>query len=84
MKCSIDEEKVQLFKRKKWMDMLSDDNCLKNVIEQCLLDGQISRPGTKELNKTLKTLCVQHLKSCSDICSVWKTSSQGIALIRSV
>ena len=72
----INEGKVQLYKRKKWMDMLSDGHCLKSIIEQCLLDRPISRPGTKELNRTLKKLCVQHLKSCNDICLVWKNQAK--------
>ena len=50
-------KKVALSKRKKWIDKLPQDNCLRDLITSCLKDEPEKRPSTKKLNDNLKALC---------------------------
>ena len=59
--------KVEILRRKKWIDKLPQEHCLRGVIHHCLRDNYPERPTTQELNKEIKTMCVQHPVSFDDI-----------------
>ena len=48
---------VAIFKRKKWLDMLPEDHCLRDLILSCLRDDPSERPSTESLNIKMKVLC---------------------------
>ena len=68
---AIQSGEVEILRREKWITMLPKDHCLRNVILQCLQDEPCRRPPTKDLNCTMKTLCVIHPKTLDDAVSVW-------------
>ena len=48
---------VAIFKRKKWLDKLPEDHCLRDLILSCLRDNPSERPSTESLNIKMKVLC---------------------------
>ena len=48
---------VAIFKRKKWLDMLPEDHCLRDIILSCLKDDPSDRPSTESVNMKMKVLC---------------------------
>lgn len=70
---------LQILKRRKWINKLSHDHCLRSVILQCLQDRPDQRPKTKQLNVVMKTLCVKHPKSLADIHSSWGNQDEVCA-----
>ena len=48
---------VAIIKRKKWLDMLPEDHCLRGLILSCLKDDPSERPSTESLNVKVKVLC---------------------------
>ena len=60
----------ELLRRKKWIDLLGKQHCLRRIIHECLGDDHNKRPKTRVLNNTMKTLCATHPKSLFDIASV--------------
>ena len=63
---------VAILKRKKWLDILPDDHCLRGLILTCLKDNPCERPSTETLNARMKMLCtlqelLQFKISSSDI-----------------
>ena len=48
---------VAILKRKKWLDKLPEDHCLRNLILSCLRDNPSERPSTEKLNMKMKVLC---------------------------
>ena len=53
--CQLGE--VAIHKRKKWLDMLPEDHCLRDLILSCLRDDPSERPSTERLNVKMKVLC---------------------------
>ena len=47
---------VAILKRKKWLDMLPEDHCLRDLILSCLRDNPSERPSTERLNIKMKVL----------------------------
>ena len=69
---ALDRGEVQLLKRRKWIEMLQkQDHCLMDIVQQCLQDKPKKRPTSKDVNHSLKTLCVIHPKSLEDVVLVW-------------
>ena len=68
---ALQNGEVELLRRKKWIDILQQDHCLLDVIQQCLQDEPKKRPASKNLNKAMNTLCVIQPKSLEDFISVW-------------
>ena len=69
---AIDRGELQLLKRRKWIEMLEKQNhCLLDMVQQCLQDKPRKRPTAKDINQSLKTLCVIHPKSLEDVATVW-------------
>ena len=68
---AIQAGEMQILKRKKWITKVPHDHCLRSIILQCLQDKPDRRPGTKQLNTVLKTLCAKHPKSLADVHSSW-------------
>ena len=66
----------EILRRQKWIDRLSQDHCLRGVILQCLKDRPEERPTTRQLNNTMRTLCVKNPRSLDDIVSVWEEKVQ--------
>ena len=62
---------VETLRRKKWIDKLPQNHCLRNVILQCLKDKARERPTTQQLNCEMKTLCVKNPKLLDDVILVW-------------
>ena len=60
----------EILRRKKWLNQLGEDHCLRQVILMCLKDHHDKRPKTSDLNSTMKALCVKNPKSLNDIVSV--------------
>ena len=50
------KREIEILKRKKWIDELEQDHCLRNVILQCLKDTPEGRPTTAEVNNIMSTL----------------------------
>jgi serine/threonine protein kinase len=48
---------VAILKRKKWLDILPEDHCLRDLIMSCLRDDPSERPSTEGLNVKMKVLC---------------------------
>jgi serine/threonine protein kinase len=48
---------VAILKRKKWLNMLPEDHCLRGLILSCLRDDPSERPSTERLNVKMKVLC---------------------------
>ena len=48
---------VAILKRKKWLDKLPEDHCLRDLILSCLRDEPSERPSTERLNVKMKVLC---------------------------
>ena len=48
---------VAILKRKKWLDKLPMDHCLRDLILSCLRDNPSERPSTESLNVKMKVLC---------------------------
>ena len=48
---------VSILKRKKWLDMIPKDHCLRELILSCLRDDPSERPSTDRLNVKMKVLC---------------------------
>ena len=48
---------VAILKRKKWLDMLPEDHCLRDLILSCLRDDPSERPSTERLSVKMKVLC---------------------------
>ena len=48
---------VAILKRKKWLDILPEDHCLRDLILSCLRDDSSERPSTERLNVKMKVLC---------------------------
>ncbi len=83
---ALDRGEVQLLKRRKWVEMLQKQNhCLLDIVQECLQDKPKKRPTCKDVNQSLKTLCVIHPKSLEDVVSVWggdvKVSDTHIQLL---
>ena len=53
---------VAIRRRQKWINMLSEDHCLRQLILSCLRDDPRERPTTESLNVKLKVLCGLELK----------------------
>ena len=62
---------IEMLRRKRWMDMLGSDHCLRELICHCLQDNPKSRLSTKSLKSSMKVLCVQHPKSLNDVIISW-------------
>ena len=60
---ALENNELQIVKRKWWIDMLPRDHCLRSIIRQCLSDKPEQRPKTKILKSNMKTLCVKYQKS---------------------
>ena len=52
---------VEIFRRKKWIDKLPEDHCLRELIQCCLKDNPERRLSTKTLNEKMKVLCGKEL-----------------------
>ena len=48
---------VAILKRKKWLEKLSEDHCLHDLILSCLRDDPGERPSTESLNIKMRVLC---------------------------
>ena len=73
---AIQAGELQLLKRKKWFEKLSCDYCLNSIITRCLMDRPGYRPKTKQLNTMMKTICVKHPKSFTDVKLAWGDQSE--------
>ena len=51
---------VAILKRKKWLDKLPADHCLRDLILSCLRDDPSKRPSTERLNAQMMELCHGH------------------------
>ena len=47
---------MEILKRKRWIDQLAQDHCLRDVIMQCLKDEPEKRPTTAEVNNIMSVL----------------------------
>ena len=81
MKSAVEMGEVQILRRKKWIDTLCQDFCLKSVILRCLRDKPEERPTTQELNHEMNTLCVKCPKLLEDIILVWGDKSKVCILL---
>ena len=66
----------EILRRKKWIDRLSHNYCLRSIILQCLKDTPEERPTTLILNDKMKTLCAKNPRSLDDIVSIWEEKVQ--------
>ena len=57
---------VAILKRKKWLDKLPEDHCLRDLILSCLRDNPSERPSTEKLNMKMKVLCHDQLKETTN------------------
>ena len=62
---------LEILRRKKWIDKLPQDHCLRKVILQCLKDKALERQTTQQLNREMKILCVKNPKLLDDVILVW-------------
>ena len=54
------KQEVEILKRKKWIDQLPHDYCLRDLILSCLKDKPEKRPTTAEINNIMKALCSEN------------------------
>ena len=73
---AIKNGELQLLRRKKWVNTLSQDDCLRSIITYCLKDRPEHRLKTKQLNTMMKTVCVKHPKSLADVELAWGDQSE--------
>ena len=71
MTTALKKGELQILKRKKWIDMLPKDHCLRDTVLHCLQDKPEKRPSIEELSSSMKTLCVQYPKSLEEVISEW-------------
>ena len=71
LQLALQNGELELLKRKRWINMLEENHCLLDVIQQCLQDEPKKRPSAKYVNSAMKTLCVIHPKSLPDLTIVW-------------
>ena len=50
------KREIEILKRKKWIDELKQDHCLRDLILQCLKDEPEKRPTAKELNNNVMSI----------------------------
>ena len=48
---------IAILKRKKWINKLPEDYCIRDLILHCLKDDPDERPSTEYLNKEMKVVC---------------------------
>lgn len=61
----------ELLKRKRWIDMLPLNHCLRGVILKCLQDQPTQRLTTYQLYCTVKDLSLKNPKSLQDVIMAW-------------
>ena len=54
------KQELEILKRKKWIDKLPHDHCLRDLILSCLKDKPEKRPTTAEINNIMKALCSEN------------------------
>lgn len=67
----IKRDELEIFKRRKWIDMIDQPIDFHDKICQCLKDSPEHRPNTEQLNDFMKNLCVQHPKRLQDVIEAW-------------
>jgi hypothetical protein len=50
------KREIEILKRKKWIDELEQDHCLRDLILGCLKDEPEKRPTAREVNSIMSTL----------------------------
>ena len=63
MSNAVQNGKLELLRRKKWLDMIPADHCLRDLIESCLQDHSQKRPSTEQIKEKLQVLCLDEWRN---------------------